>query len=116
MKSVLDIINKLNDGIQDNLIIDNNYLRQLEFLLNDLYKSNNIDKERLISKFIQINGETAFKFLQVESVDQFIKKLPTIIRAASAYIMKTNDSLYFFAELSVAIDWVLYKSINLGTD
>lgn len=81
-----------------------------------IYNTNHIDKERLISKWIQISGEDAFKRLQVTNIEEYFKVLPAIFKSASMYLNKTGDYLYLLAELSIATDWYQYQSINLGTD
>lgn len=115
-KEILPIIDKLHIGINDTANIDKDYLYELSTLIDQFYLDNKINKETLISKWIQINGEIVFKCLQSDSIETFIKVLPTIIKSALEYMSKYNDILYLFAELSISIDWTLYEAINLGTN
>lgn len=92
---------------------DEAHVKDLETCLNDIIKISHLDKEQLVSKWVQISGEDAFNRLKVSSIDEYFKTLPVIFKAASEYLNKTNDYLYMIAELVIATDWAIYQSINM---
>lgn len=92
---------------------DEVHVKDLETCLNDIIKISHLDKEQLVSKWVQISGEDAFNRLKVSSIDEYFKTLPVIFKAASEYLNKTNDYLYMIAELVIATDWAIYQSINM---
>lgn len=94
------IYNKDRDSI---ISIDNK--------LNKIFKI--IDKEQLITKFVQINGEDVFDRLKVNDLESYYKILPLIIKSGYSYIKETEDYLFLIAQLSIATDWYLYNKINL---
>lgn len=92
---------------------DEAHVKDLESCLNNIIKISHLDKEQLVSKWVQISGEDAFNRLKVSSIDEYFKTLPVIFKAASEYLNKTNDYLYMIAELVIATDWAIYQSINM---
>lgn len=93
---------------------DETHVKDLESCLNNIIKISHLDKEQLVSKWVQISGEDAFNRLKAPNLDEYFRTLPVIFKAASEYLNKTNDYLYMIAELVIATDWVIYQSINMN--
>lgn len=92
---------------------DESHVKDLEKQLNNIIKENKLNKEQLVSKWIQISGEDTFNHLKTTNLDDYFKLLPAIFKSSAEYLNKTNDYLYMIAELVIATDWVLYQSINM---
>lgn len=80
--------------------------------LNEIYKV--INKEQLITKFIQIVGQETFDLLKVTTVKSYFETLPKVLKSSSIYINETGDYLYLVVQLTIITDWYLYKSICLN--
>ena len=90
---------------------DRDSIVSIDNKLNKIFKI--IDKEQLITKFVQINGEDVFDRLKVNDLESYYKILPLIIKSGYSYIKETGDYLFLIAQLSIATDWYLYNKINL---
>lgn len=92
---------------------DQDHVKDLESQLNLIIKNNNLDKEQLVTRWVQISGKDIFDHLKPTTLDEYFKILPVIFKSSSEYLNKTGDYLYMVAELVIATDWVLYQSINM---
>lgn len=91
-------------------------VQHLNTKLNSIFQESGLDKQLLITRWIQISGQEAFDRLKVDTLDKYLKVLPLILKTSAIYLNKTNDYLYLLAELSIATDWVLYQIIDLGAN
>lgn len=85
----------------------------IEKALDDLITCGNINKEQLITKWIQISGEQAYNNLLVTNIRKYFEKLSVVLQGGAIYLNKTGDPLYLVAELVILTDWYLYRKINL---
>lgn len=113
--AVIQLITQLHDVIisgnrDESSIID------IDKTLSSIIQDSNLNKEQLVTRWIQINGEDPFKKLQVSTVDEYFKVLPIIFKSSAEYLSGTNDYLYLIAELVIATDWFLYQGIDLGNE
>lgn len=81
--------------------------------VNNLISYYNLNKSNLITKWIEINGNDAFKILQVTDVDSYFKVLNVVLMSSIEYLSVRNDPLYLLAQLSIMSDWYSYNSLDI---
>lgn len=72
-----------------------------------------LNKKQLITKWIEVNGEDAFKVLKVETSELYFKVLNIILLSSIEYLNSRNDPLYFIAELSIMSDWYSFRALDI---
>ena len=91
-------------------------IKDIDAYLKKLIIKSNLDKEQLITKWIQVNKKEHFERLQVKTIKDYFSTLPLVLTSSIEYINKFNDYLYLIAQLSILTDWYLYKKINLDME
>ncbi len=86
---------------------------EIDKTLSDLISSSNLDKEKLVTKWVQVSGKEALDNLLVTTVKKYYEKLSIVLQSGAIYLNKTGDPLYLIAELVILTDWYLYSKINL---
>lgn len=86
---------------------------EIDKTLGDLISSSNLDKEKLVTKWVQVSGKEALDNLLVTTVKKYYEKLSVVLQSGAIYLNKTGDPLYLIAELVILTDWYLYGKINL---
>ena len=93
---------------------DEAIVQEIEKILNQIFELGRIDKQRLITRWIQVVGKDTFELCKSTNFSDFLEKLKVIIKDANEYLKSTGDCTYLLAAVSIAIDWYLYQSIDLG--
>ena len=85
----------------------------IEKAINDFIKSSNLDKQQLVSKWVQVVGSKMYEQLLVKTTSKYYEKLALVLQSGAIYLNKTFDPLYLVAGLTVLTDCFLYGKINL---
>jgi hypothetical protein len=113
--TIIYLLTQLQSIIEDKEKNESSII-EIDKTITSIIQNSKLDKERLVTRWIQINGEDPFKKLQVNTVEEYFKILPIIFKSSATYLEQTNDYLYLIAGLSIATDWFLYQGINLGNE
>lgn len=72
-----------------------------------------LNKKQLVTKWIEIHGESTLKVLQVSDAVTYFKTLNLVLSSSLEYISNYNDPLYLLAQLSIMSDWYSFKALNI---
>lgn len=81
--------------------------------VNTLISDLELDKSQLLTKWIEVNGETPFKVLQVTTVEEYFKVLSVVLLSSIQYISVLNDPLYLIAQISIISDWYKFQALDI---
>ena len=109
-KRILTFLENITPLLSNNREED---IETIRILVDNIILDLGLDKSQLITKWVSIHGESAFKVLQVVDSETYFKVVSIILSSSLEYISKFNDPLYLIAQLSIISDWYSFGALNI---